>query len=382
MNSGLIKTKILFVIPEYSQGGVPKSLENLVALMDKEKYDISIYCLYEDGGQYYKEVFKPYVLRKSNLYFFVHDNWFTRKFYGLWRKINKSADFEWLYKREAIWLQNKHHFDVVIAYQEGTSTEFVSYFHNVKKLAWIHCDYTISIGPERYKKDLKIFQSIDKIVTVSKTMEEKMKIFHPNFANKISFVYNSLDVQKILQKSELKMSLFENNVFTILSVGRFVRDKQFEKIPKIAYNIQQLTRRAFKWFIIASGDVCKEETISEINKYGVEDTVVLLGQKNNPYPYFKQADLYVCTSCSESFSYTIFESKILHTPVVSNNFPVAYEVLEDDNGWICGIDEMPKLLAEILDDKNGIYSKAKKQVSRYKYSNENILFKIDDLIMN
>ena len=78
------KLKILFVIPEYSHGGTNKSLENLLSLLDKDIYEINIYSLYEDGGDYYKEVFKQYIIKKSRLYYWLHDIFVTRKFMGLY----------------------------------------------------------------------------------------------------------------------------------------------------------------------------------------------------------------------------------------------------------------------------------------------------------
>ena len=42
-------------------------------------------------------------------------------------------------------------------------------------------------------------------------------------------------------------------------------------------------------------------------KHGVCDEVKLLGMQSNPYPYLAKSDLYVCTSSSETFSYTIHE---------------------------------------------------------------------------
>ena len=57
------KKKVLFIIPEYSHGGTNKSLENLLSLIDKQKYEISVYSLYEDGGLYYKDVLKPYIIK-------------------------------------------------------------------------------------------------------------------------------------------------------------------------------------------------------------------------------------------------------------------------------------------------------------------------------
>lgn len=56
---------ILFVIPEYSFGGTNKSLQNLINLLDTTKYKIHVFCLYEDGGNYYKNVFKKFIVKKG-----------------------------------------------------------------------------------------------------------------------------------------------------------------------------------------------------------------------------------------------------------------------------------------------------------------------------
>ena len=104
--------KILFIIPEYSHGGTNRSLENLLTLMDKSKYDIHIYCLYEDGPDFFKQLFSPYVVKKSKLYYWLHDNIVTRKIMGLYNKMTERDNFISLYKREAKWIQKKQHFDV------------------------------------------------------------------------------------------------------------------------------------------------------------------------------------------------------------------------------------------------------------------------------
>ena len=105
--------KILFVIPEYSLGGTNKSLENLLLFLNKEMYDISIFCLYEDGGDYYKKVFAPYILRKSKLYYWLHDNVYTRKIIGLYNKVTKRENFTILYKREVLHLEKKHNSKII-----------------------------------------------------------------------------------------------------------------------------------------------------------------------------------------------------------------------------------------------------------------------------
>ena len=374
--------KILFVIPEYSHGGTNKSLENLLSLLDKDKYDISIYSLYEDGGDYYKEVFKPYIIKKSSLYYWLHDNVVTRKFMGLFNKITRRDNFTWLYRREANLIQNKHKYDTIVAYQEGPATQFVSYVKNVKqKIAWIHCDYNDWSDEKQRKKDESVYFSFKNIVCVSETARQSFCKVFPQYKDKSISVYNTLNCEKIINMSFKEVSLPAKNGkrFSIISVGRLSEVKQFDKIPSIVKSMGNEIANKICWYIIGAGSQ-KEYIEKEIRLYHLEDTVIMLGAKDNPYPYFKSADLYVCTSDSESFSYTIFESKILHTPVLSNNFPVAYEVLDKNCGWVYSLDEMPALIADLINDKDGIYYKVKKSIEDYEYDNKRIIKQIDAIL--
>ena len=369
--------KILFVIPEYSFGGTNKSLENLLAQMDKEKYDIAVYCLYEDGGDYYKKVFAPYIIKKSKLYYWSHDNIYTRKIMGLVNKITKADHFTFLYQYEAKFLQRKYEFDIVVAYQEGKVTEVGTYFHGVKRIAWVQCDYPQLVGDVRYRIDKASYDSYDKIVCVSDYTASSMRKFFKLPVDKVIGIHNTLDVKYIVSKSEGKVPEFDGTVFNIVSIGRLHEEKQFEQIPQIVSQMKVTT--PFCWYIIGSGP--DEELIrSEINKYHLQDKVILLGMKDNPYPYIKKADLVVMTSRTESFSYVIAEAKLLHTPVLSSDFPVAYEVLDESCGWIAQLNEMPELLTMIISDEDGIYKKKKESIQNYYYSNDEIIKKVESLI--
>lgn len=372
--------RFLFVIPEYSHGGTNKSLENLLGLIDKSKYDISIYCLYEDGGDYYKQVFAPYVLKKSKLYYWMHDNVCTRKVIGLYNKKTKRNHFGWLYSREVRYIQKKNVFDVVVAYQEGTATMFVSEFQNVRKIAWIHCDYGAWAKNNRKKKDEAYYRNVNSIVCVSESAKQSFLAIFPEFQDKTSSIYNLVNVQDVKMLANVNDN-HNDNVFTIVSVGRLSSVKQFEGIPEIANYIKKNAKRPIHWLIIGSG--ASEGAIrEEIAKFSLQNEVILLGAKDNPYPYISNTDLVVCTSVSESFSYIIAEAKVLHTPVLSNDFPVAYEVVDEQTGWIANIKDMPQLLTRIINDEDGEYSRKKTSAMNYEYSNEEILQKIDSLFQS
>ena len=379
--------KLLFVIPEYSHGGTNKSLENLLSLIDKTRYNISVYCLYEDGGEYYKKVFAPYILKKSRLYYWMHDNVVTRKMTGLYNKLTKNYSFEWLYRREVRFLQIKYAFEVVTAYQEGAATKFVSYFNdNVKKIAWIHCDYGAWTNEKRRKTDEVTYSKINHIVCVSETAKKSFTGLFPEWRDNTCVINNLINEKEINLKGEEKILFtgkkqYNRDVFKIVSVGRLTRIKQFEKIPEIVYNIRQQTKIPFTWFVIGSGD-CKELINEEIEKYNLQDIVVLLGAKDNPYPYIKQSSLLVCTSVSESYPTVINEAKLLHIPVCSSFFPSVNEVVDDSTGWIANIKDMPQLLARIINNENGEYDRKKASVMRFEYSNQAILQKIDELFEN
>lgn len=373
---------LLFVIPEYSHGGTNKSLENLLSLLDRSKYEVKIYCLYEDGGDYYKHVFKPYILKKSCLYYWAHDNVCTRKVMGLYNKVSKRDNFTALYKREAGLLQRKYKFDTVIAYQEGLATEFVSYFKNVKIIAWIHFDYAMLKGKVNLQARKKWYDSYQQIVCVSQAALASMLVVHPEYKAKSTYIYNTLNLDAISKAgTELMVIPLKKEGFNILSIGRFVEVKQFQFIPKMIHIIKQNTKTPFRWYIIGSGE-CESLIQSEMLKYNLQDVAVLLGSQDNPYPYVKQANLVVCTSIAESFSYVIAEAKALHTPVLSNDFPVAYEVVDERTGWIANIKDMPQLIARIISNVDGKYDRKKAAAMKFEYSNEPILKKIDQLFQN
>ena len=369
-----MKKKILFVIPEYSHGGTNKSLESLLSAIDEKRYEISIFCLYEDGGVYYKNIFKPYIIAKSLLYVLAHDNVITRKVMGVAMKLFKNLSFNWLYRYEANRLQHKYKFDTVIAFQEGSATQFVSLInYPVNRIAWVHCDYANRFAAIEKKSELSLYCLYNHIVSVSYSAVHSFNSIYPELKDRTKCIYNLIDRSYILRQSSQDVNFEkQGNCFNLISVGRFVAVKQFGLIPQIVQKLKLLTKKSFCWYIVGDGNE-RNMVESVISSMGLDKNIKILGAKDNPYPYFKQSDLYVCTSLSESFSYTIAESKTLHVPVLTNDFPVANEVVSPNEGWICNVKDMAFILKDIIEDKNCIYSNVKKTIDNFKYDNNAIV---------
>ena len=77
----------------------------------------------------------------------------------------------------------------------------------------------------------------------------------------------------------------------LLSIGRFCHSKNFDSIPEICSYLCKCGKN-IKWYIIGFG---LDETLirSKITEYGMEDRVIILGKKANPYPYIKACDIYI-----------------------------------------------------------------------------------------
>lgn len=382
-----MKKKILFVIPDFYIGGTNKSLENLLLLIDSNIYEIRIFSLYEDGDFYYKEkVFKPYLIKKSFFYRLFHDHFWFRKFSTLASLLFRCNASRLLHKFEINRIQKKEKFDTVIAYQESSATICVSMLRNCSnRIAWVHCElryWLQDLVKGRKLEEAGDYSKYDKIICVSESARQSFLSLYPHLSDRVMFIYNSVDDNHIKELADdVKANVpFSDNTFNILSVGRFSPTKQFDLIPKIVSELKKITSKPFCWYIIASTEECLQDMLEKIEKYDVSREVILLGAKDNPYPYFKKSDLFVCTSESESFSYVIAESKVLHVPVLCNNIPVAKEVVSDEEGWISSIADMPGTLSRIIDKNNGIYTSVKEKILNYQYNNYEILKKFEDIV--
>ena len=88
-----------------------------------------------------------------------------------------------------------------------------------------------------------------------------------------------------------------------------------------------------KYYII--GDGTEYDNLKKlISDKGLNDNIFMLGNKENPYPYFKAADLFVMSSFHESYGLVIVEALILGIPVLSTKIATIYDILDEKYGLI------------------------------------------------
>lgn len=378
------KKKLLFILPSYSHGGTNKCLQNMLSLLNEDNYEYFILTINEDD--IYKELFSKYNIincPKRLIYYTTTRSLAIRIIRYVDRILFNNCIFKLLIYNFVHQLENKHQFDIVIAFEEGYHLRIIASAFNANKISWIHCDYKSYIKmfkPNLYT-EYKLFSSFDKIICVSKTTKESFLDTFPSLEEKTDHIYNVLNCKEIFHNADDEKldTKFTHENFTIVSIGRLHYIKQFDKIPLIVSKlIKKDVNLKFKWYIIGDGDPNeKNKILTEIEKYQLQDKVICLGAKNNPYPYIKKANLLAVTSLSEAYPCVINEAKILNTPTLSTNFHSVNEIIDNCTGMIAPIESFPELLFQLINDTDRIYSNLKKQTMAYKFNNGDSINKLN-----
>lgn len=222
-----------------------------------------------------------------------------------------------------------------------------------KKIAWIHTDYSF-IQVNR-KSETKMWDAYDSVVAISDAVSKGFISAFPALKSKIVHMSNILPERLIREQAEADCQDMHktDGAFSILSIGRFCNAKNFDNIPDICSRILDYGL-SVKWYIIGFGG--DEELIRrKIDESAMNDHVIILGKKSNPYPYIKNCDLYVQPSRYEGKCVTVCEAQMLGKPVVITRFPTSASQLEEDvDGCVVPLDNegCAKGIAELLCDPN------------------------------
>lgn len=260
-----------------------------------------------------------------------------------------------------------------------------------KKICLIHTDYTrIDINVEQ---ELPVWNSYNHIISISYDVTMTFLQVFPSLNDKIIEIENILSSSFVREQAELisqseieKEMPCEENTIRLLSIGRFSYPKNFENIPEICRRINsQLSavnsQLKVKWYIIGWGG---DEALirQKIAEAGVEDCVIILGKKTNPYPYIKACDIYCQPSRYEGKSVTVREAQMLYKPVVVTDYPTASSQIQNGvDGVIVPMDNegCAKGLAEFIYNK-ALQDDIVTYLESHNYGNEMEVEKIYNLI--
>ena len=196
-----------------------------------------------------------------------------------------------------------------------------------QKIAWIHTDY--SRVQVNIPSETAMWSAYDHIASISDAVTESFLKLFPGLKNKVVLIENILPARYVKKQAETFLAEPEMPAdgIRLLSIGRFCYQKNFENVPDICARLLEKGLRVY-WYLIGFGP--DEGLIRErIAASHMEEHVIVLGKKENPYPYINACDLYVQPSRYEGKAVTVREAQMLGKPVVITRYATSSSQLED-----------------------------------------------------
>lgn len=343
--------KIIIVANDMEIGGAERALLGLLDAFDTDKNNVDLFLLRHKGPfmkfipekinllpekKFYSDLGIPLseVLKRKHfrMFFLRVFGKISARLYIKKEKLSNQNSVEihysYKYTRRIFEKISDETYDLAL----GFSVPYYIVDEKIKakyKAVWIHTDYSKLDGNR--EEEIKVWSAYSKIVSISDAVTESFIKKYPELKDNIVLIENIVSEKMIWEQANEKIDSKEMNKNAnetiLLSIGRFTAAKNFDNIPEICSMIINKGYR-MKWYIIGYGE--DEEVIRQkIKEYKMDKYVIILGKKENPYPYIKKCDIYVQPSRFEGKAVTVREAQILQKPVVITDFPTAYSQLEN-----------------------------------------------------
>lgn len=355
-----MKKKLLFVINTLGRAGAEMAMLELMRCLPEEKYDISLYVILGQGElvrelpghvkvlnrkfrdtSVLSEHGRRHIQKTVVRSFFYNGRWF-RKLYRLIRIAfemvkKKNLQFDKLFWRM---LSDggeypKEEYDLAIAYLEGGATYFTAdHVKAKKKAAFVHIDYE-NAGYTR-KMDCGCYAQFDRIFAVSEEVRGGFLKVYPEWEEKTDVFHNIINRERISKLADVEGGFADSFAgIRLLTVGRLTYQKAYDVALQAMKKVKDAGYQA-RWYVLGEGDQ-REALEKQRKSLGLERDFVLLGAVRNPYPYYKECDIYVHATRFEGKSIAVQEAQVLGCAIVASDCNGNREQIEDGtDGILCG----------------------------------------------
>lgn len=326
-------------------GGIQKSLVNALKAYDSSKYDVSLLLFNSklkiktelpstvkilNAGKLYSILSEEKREIKKNVFaffikgiFYVYTKIFNRKsamsLIGIFKKKLTGYDYAVSFSQP---------FDEKVF--AGGEAEFVlSKVDAKEKCCFIHCDYLNSGSRCAYND--KLLTRFDKIICVSESVRKNFLTALPKMKDKSLVLKNVVDKEEIIRLSNQETVEFNNEYINLVTVARLSKEKGVDRAINA---INRLDRKDIRYYVVGGG--VEEQNLKRlIQELDLTDRVFLLGEKENPYVYMKNADYLLVPSRHEAAPMVFEEAKVLDLSIISTNTVSAEEMVGTEFGVVC-----------------------------------------------
>ena len=335
-----MKRKILFHYSVFNIGGAERSTLKLIKKLLDADWDVDI-VMTTGGGSLEHEIDQRAKIK------YLRDRASGDRFLqakGVVQKLLAIDDLvmyflfrmqEYLRKQS----YKNQQYDAAMVSLTGLSPDFcLNYVKAGTTIQWIRNDLNLCDSEKKaHNHILEYGQRMDYYLCVATTTHNSFCNLYPNLKDKACMIYNMLEPEEMIERAEQgenPYAQYPKDLIKIVTVCR-LSDKS-KGLIRMMYQFKRLLNEGYDamWFIVGDG-TDKKMIEDEIVKLGIQDRMIITGEKPNPYPYYKYADISATLSYFEGLCGTVNEAKVLGKPIIATKFSGVEEQLENGvNGLI------------------------------------------------
>ncbi|ADG14108.1 glycosyl transferase group 1 [Methanocaldococcus infernus ME] len=278
---------------------------------------------YTLGNLLEKVNFKVYFL---NFYKYKEEYFFNRKFY-----LNEKLEHSIFSKLKKLVVRAKNiarfskinKINLIISFMEEANFSSIlakTFNNNLKVIISIRQDVSVYTFLYRFLIKL-LYPKADKIVAVSKEIEEILIKEYKIPKEKIKTIYNphSIEEYQKLSKEPLEEKYKEifKDSFVFINIGRLTEQKGQWFLIRAFKKVSERHPEA-KLIILGEGGL-RNKLEKLIKKLNLEDKVFLLGRQDNVFKFLKNSDCFVFSSLWEGLPNTVIEALSVNLPIISTD---------------------------------------------------------------
>ena len=383
-------SKVLFVIHEIGIGGSRTSLLNLLELLNRCGYRADLFIM-EHGGVFMDRAAAcANILPENTKLASIVCNRNNIKKYGIKGFVNRcifllkcnirshTIVINDVYRTAAELIEE---YDIAVAYQEDSATDFVKYIKAKKRIAWIHTMYERFTVNRSHQEILETYSAFSNIVSVAPAAVNAIKNGLPELKERVCLIPNLINTEMIKKAALLNQYEITDDVENvIISVGRLAPEKQYDFAIRAAKRLAK-EGYSFRWYIVGDGGE-KGKLQAMIEEENLVDNVFLLGARENPYPLIYRADVLVISSLYEAQPMVANEALVLGVPVITTDYLTSKTLIKNgQDGIICetSVDGIYNAVKKFISNKT-LSKNLTKGAKNFLYDNNSIFNKILDLL--
>lgn len=249
-------------------------------------------------------------------------------------------------------------FDLALSYAQDDSWTSLSKGCNdfvIKKVdapykaAMVHCDYMNFGGYS--PKQVKLLSKMDSIICVSESCKISFSRCFPSLANKVIACENFTNVSDIRNKAANAFE-YSNQKINFVTVCRLSVVKGLSRTVEALRKLKEEGYMNFTWTIVGDGPE-RNNLLRQISEFNLTSCIEMVGNKENPYPYIKNASCFLLPSLHEAAPMVFGEASSLGVPVLTTETCSAIELVQSRGiGYVVdnSIEGIYKGIKMILDD--------------------------------